>query len=65
MRFPIDVIFLNEERRVLACKTLMPWRMTGLVWGSRGVLECPAGVIARSQTRPGDELEFQEPPHHV
>jgi uncharacterized membrane protein (UPF0127 family) len=72
MRFPIDALFLSEmrddragekPRRVCRVRRvyreLPPWRLTRYVWGSKSVLELPAGVVAATGTEVGDELEFQ------
>ncbi len=57
MRFPIDVLFLDADGRVLrAYAPLRPWRATALVRGAKQALELPAGTIARSDTRVGDCL---------
>jgi uncharacterized protein len=57
MRFPIDVVFLDRELRVLAVATnLKPWRAAARR-GARAVLELPAGECKRRDIRPGDRLE--------
>jgi uncharacterized protein len=57
MRFPIDVVFLDRELRVLALATnLKPWRAAARR-RSRAVLELPAGESERRDIRPGDRLE--------
>ncbi len=60
MRFPIDVAFLDDRRRVLRGMTLLPWRLSPWVRGARGVLELPAGVLSAGATRPGDVLRFTD-----
>jgi uncharacterized protein len=61
MRFDIDVLFLDKHKRVVkAVERLRPWRMSLSLRG-RSVLELPAGVIAESETRRGDQLEVIEP----
>lgn len=57
MRFPIDVIFLDEERRVVKIATVPPFRAS-LGRGSRSVLEAPAGTAERSGLRVGDALRL-------
>ena len=39
---------------------MVPYRMTGIHWKARGVLELPAGVIAQTLTAVGDQLSFTE-----
>jgi hypothetical protein len=59
MRFPIDVIFLDRDWRVLHLRhTMAPYRMTGLHWKARCVLELPSGVIAQTSTMVGDQLSI-------
>ena len=58
MSFPIDVVFLDRSWRVIhVCPSMPPYRVTGVRWKARTVLELPAGVIAESSTAVGDELE--------
>jgi uncharacterized membrane protein (UPF0127 family) len=58
MRFPIDVVFLDGELRVLGLATnLRPWRAAGRR-GARAVLELAAGECERRGIRPGDRLEM-------
>ncbi len=46
MRLPIDVVFLDEELRVVkVARALEPWRFAG-ARGARAVLELPAGGAA-------------------
>ncbi len=47
MRFPIDVVFLNGQQRVLrVAADVPPWRAL-VQKGARSVLELPAGEAAR------------------
>ena len=39
---------------------LTPYRVTGVHWRARCVLELPAGVIARTATSVGDELLIED-----
>ncbi len=68
MRFPIDALFVdgpdaNGDRRVVSIRADLPaWR--GLVMpvrGATGVLELPAGTIARVGLEPGDVIRFESP----
>ncbi len=60
MKFPIDVLFLNREKKVLKVRQNMPKsRISVSIW-AHSVLELPAGAIAETSTEPGDELEFSE-----
>ena len=61
MRFPIDVVFLDRNCRVIHVHSpLKPYRVTGLHWRARCVIELPVGVIARTSTSVGDELLIEE-----
>ena len=61
MRFPIDVAFLDHHLRIRRVyHRLPPFRLTRLVWGARSVLELVSGVLARTGTEVGDELQFSE-----
>jgi uncharacterized membrane protein (UPF0127 family) len=59
MKFPIDVIFLDQNNKVLAtiCD-LAPRRVSGLQLRAHSVLELPRGVINKSATTVGDQLEI-------
>jgi uncharacterized membrane protein (UPF0127 family) len=61
MRFAIDVVFLDRDWRVIHLRhTMAPYRMTGLHWKARCVLELPSGVIAQTATMVGDQLSIAE-----
>jgi uncharacterized protein len=56
MQFPIDVVFLDGELRVLkVVPRLGPWRVAS-GRGARAVLELAAGECERRGLRPGDRL---------
>ncbi len=57
MRFPIDVVFLNEEGRVVkVISEINPCRVVLPVTSAVSVLELPPGTIARTQTDVGDVI---------
>ena len=58
MRFPIDVLYLNREDRVVRVQpNIKPWRVGPLrTRGARYVIELPAGTIERTGTRVGDVI---------
>lgn len=57
MRFPIDVLFLDENHGVVhAIHALGPRRIGGPVRTARYAVELPAGTIARSRTEVGDRV---------
>jgi uncharacterized protein len=56
MRFPIDVVFLDDERRVVAVTpALRPWRFASAK-GARSVLELAEGECERVGLTEGDAL---------
>ncbi len=57
MRFAIDVIFLDRERRVVKIATVTPFRVA-LGRGSHAVLEVPAGTAERHGLEVGDALSL-------
>ena len=59
MRFPLDLIFLDEERRVTEVKTLVPWRVALPEKPCRWVLEVETGRLSSGDVEPGDRLEFR------
>ena len=58
MRFPIDVVFLDAQLRVLRVrKDMRPWRMAGQR-GARAVLELAAGEAERRAICRGEQLRL-------
>jgi uncharacterized membrane protein (UPF0127 family) len=61
MRFPIDVIFVDREERVVkVAPALRPFRLALGGPGAREVLEVSAGTAARSDTAVGDRLAVED-----
>jgi len=61
MRFPIDVVFIDRNWRVLHVQpALVPNRISGLHWKAQCVLELPIGAIEQTGTGVGDELLIEE-----
>lgn len=59
VRFPIDVVFLNKDMKVVkVIHSFKPWRFTRIYFTARHVLELPAGTL-NFEINPGDELEVQ------
>ena len=58
MRFPIDVLYLSKENKVLrAQRGIKPWRIGPIhTKGTRFVIELPEGTIAQSATEIGDTV---------
>lgn len=60
MRFPIDVIFVDRQNRVVGLVNAMPPnRPYAGARRARRTLELPAGVIAATNTQVGDQLDIQ------
>lgn len=59
MRFAIDVLFLGRGEIVVHLEqNLRPWRISRVISSARSVLELPAGVITRTATQAGDQIEI-------
>jgi protein-S-isoprenylcysteine O-methyltransferase Ste14/uncharacterized membrane protein (UPF0127 family) len=57
MRYPIDVVFLDERLDVVhTIPALPPWATSPRVRAATSVLELPAGTLARIGLRPGARL---------
>lgn len=57
MRFPIDVVFLSREMKVLKVyERLAPWRFTSIVFRAHSVLELAAGDVCLAGIRVGDQF---------
>jgi uncharacterized membrane protein (UPF0127 family) len=61
MRFPIDVIYIDKEHRVVKLvPSMRAFRASAALKASHAVLELPVGAIGRSQTAVGDQLAIIE-----
>jgi uncharacterized membrane protein (UPF0127 family) len=59
MRFPIDVAFVDNDGKVLhICNSIPPWRMSRIVFGAKGAVELPAGVLAAAGVTKGAVLKM-------
>ena len=64
MRLPIDVLFVGRDHHVVGLREAMPpgRPFAGVApWRGRYVIEMPAGVIAATGTRIGDQLIVTPP----
>ena len=60
MRFAIDVLFLDRNWQVIHLRpTMVPFRVTGIYWKARSVLELPSGSIVQTSTEVGDQLSIE------
>ncbi len=59
MRFSIDVIFFDKERKVIKIiSNLRPYRISPWIWKAYGVIELPTGKIFETKTQQGDNIEI-------
>jgi hypothetical protein len=59
MKFPIDVIFLDKESKVVnLIPAMSPYRSSGIHLAAYSVLELPSGTIKKSHTEVGDQLDI-------
>lgn len=64
MRFPIDVLYLDQEKIVIHIEdSLKPWRMAAIRARAASVLELPSGMVEETKTTVGDQVDifFQKP----
>ncbi len=61
MRFPIDVLYVDREGRVVDVdEHLRPWRIGRPRLRAHFVVELPAGTVAATGTQPGDRIVIHE-----
>jgi len=59
MRFPIDVLYLDQGRIVIHIEEeLKPWRMAAIRVRATSVLELPTGTVRDSRTALGDQVDI-------
>lgn len=59
MRFPIDVVFVNREHRIVGMRhRFKPWRPFAGASAARYTIELPAGILAATNTEVGDQLQI-------
>lgn len=59
MSFPLDVVFLSEDMRVVkVVDALPPYRISPLVRNATSVLECNAGAWAQTNLSVGDQVRL-------
>lgn len=59
MRFPIDVIFVKRDGRVVKIRSAVPpWRFV-VALGAYAVVELPTGAIAQAGVKVHDRLELE------
>jgi hypothetical protein len=59
MRFPIDVVYLSEEKTVVHLEQdLKPWRVAAVRMQAASVIELPRNILHSTGTSIGDEIEI-------
>src|SRR2546425_12796815 len=59
MRFPIDVLYLDEEKTVVHLEQdLKPWRVAPVRMNAVSVLELPGNTLHSTCTAVGDQIEI-------
>ena len=58
--FPIDLIFLNDEKKVMGFSRLKPWIGFKAMEDIKYVLEMKAGTIDKFNLSKGGQMEFDE-----
>lgn len=59
MKFAIDVLFLDRSKKIRKTRPRMAARRMAVCLPAHSVLELPAGTIERTETQPGDQLDFE------
>jgi len=60
MRYPIDVLYLDRDNRVLRMEQgVRPWRVTPVLVECATVIELPAHTAWSTGTKEGDQMEIK------
>lgn len=62
MRFPIDLIYLDREKRVKKVRHSVPPQRLSACLSAHSVIELASGVARRTGTQPGDKLNLEQSP---
>lgn len=58
MKFPIDLVYIDHDKRVKKVRNNVgPWRLSACL-SAHSIIELPAGVVQRTKTLPGDQLQI-------
>ena len=60
MKFPIDVIFIDRNKRVTKIVPNMKRSRMAMSWRGRSVIELAAGAAEKTGTEVGDQLEIEK-----
>lgn len=58
VRFPLDVIFADSDKRVVDTVTIDPWKTYTPKKSAMYIIEMEKGTIQASETEIGDKLDF-------
>lgn len=58
MRFAIDLVYLDRNNRVRKTRSAVPPSRLSACLTAHSVIELASGTVSRTQTKPGDRLEF-------
>ncbi len=58
MLFPIDIIFLDEDKNIIGTATLKPWTGHKRMKGVKYIIEMNQGTVERFNLVPGEQLTF-------
>jgi uncharacterized membrane protein (UPF0127 family) len=60
MKFPIDLVYLDKQRKVRKVRKAVPaWRLSACLT-AHSILELPAGTIEETGTQIGDVIEIEK-----
>lgn len=63
MRFPIDVVFLDKDRKVVhLVEDMKPWKTSKVLRAAKLVVELPSGTVATTGTQLGDSISIEPAP---
>jgi len=61
MKYPIDIVFLNSQKKVIAVRPAVPPnRLTRIYWTADCVIELPENTIGTSRTEAGDFVRWED-----
>ena len=60
MRFPIDVLFIRDDRVIGMRENLGPFRVFGIRGGGADAIELAGSRLRQSDTRLGDRVQWEE-----
>ena len=60
MNYPIDIIFLDSNNKIIHIQTLNPWKISKWMRQAKKVLEVSKGFAKKNNLKNGDQLEVKE-----